>query len=362
MGNRILSIGYLIELLQYWWKMTPMRRKEFYAYKLTYYQFFLKVSLSGGCIAPLLYLVSDYQLNGSIWPTFIPRISTIFVMLVFWFVEPKIRNRKVLVLADYIVAHAAVLGTIWAVYHLQIKDHFAEGSITMHLLFFTLCLGTTMRQSMLSYLVFFAEILITNQFNHYPNLDIIISLNVPCMCAVLFGQFVLMLGALDQFLLKEKLELASVTDELTQVGNRKRLDQLLREQDRYIKAPASFVMLDIDHFKGVDDTYGHVIGDEVLHYLGQTLKARIGDGNYCIRYGGDEFILMLNDTLPEEGRDLIEEIRKFISEDEKRPIEFTISAGICSYKGDYERALKEADNALYVAKDLGRNQVHVSEE
>ncbi len=361
MENRVLSIGYLLQLFRIWVRMTPQEKKKFYDYKFSYYQFFMRVSLTGGCLVPILYLVSDYQLNGSVVPTLIPRFSTLLLLIVIWVIAPRVRSRRVLVFLDFAVAHLIVLSTIWAVYHLEIKDHFSEGSITMHLMFFTICLGASMTQGVVSYVVFFAEILLTNLFNHYPNLDTILSLNFPCTLAVLFAQFVLLLGALDQFHMKKELEITSITDELTQVGNRKMLDRIIENEQETIRWPACFVMLDVDHFKHVDDSYGHLVGDKVLNYLGSVLKREVGDRDYCIRYGGDEFILILNDCTVQEGRERMNELCRKVAEDENRPVKFTISIGVCKYEGNYEAALKAADDSLYMAKDLGRNQVFASD-
>lgn len=206
-------------------------------------------------------------------------------------------------------------------------------------------------------LFFYLELFISNHFIHYPNFNLIIALNIPCTFAIIFAQFMLSLAVLDQYMMTQKLAILSVTDDLTQVGNRTKLEEIINEKNVAIQMPASLVMLDIDYFKNVNDTYGHPMGDKVLAYLGKFLTQSVRREDFVIRYGGEEFLIIFPNCPAEDCYMIMDSIREKISTAKDRPVEFNISAGISEYKGDFEKALRNADSALYTSKERGRNQV-----
>jgi diguanylate cyclase (GGDEF)-like protein len=124
--------------------------------------------------------------------------------------------------------------------------------------------------------------------------------------------------------------------------------------------PFSIVMLDIDRFKQVNDTFGHQIGDEVLRFLARNMLAQLRKGDCCCRYGGEEFAILLPDTSLEEAFNIAERVRRNV-ENTASPTggPITISCGVAAYPDDAETAqalLEAADNALYKAKHAGRNR------
>ena len=168
--------------------------------------------------------------------------------------------------------------------------------------------------------------------------------------------------------LVKNLENAAIYDPLTNCYNKKEvevlLDKFLKESLRYNK-PLSIMMLDIDFFKKVNDTYGHLAGDYVLKEVANIIKSTIRSSDVCGRFGGEEFIVILPDTKLNGAMKLAERIRnniqnhKFIFQNQEIPV--TISIGITSAsKNDSLFSLIErADNALYEAKENGRDQVRV---
>ncbi len=162
----------------------------------------------------------------------------------------------------------------------------------------------------------------------------------------------------------------AITDELTGLPNRRALDAALDREIRRAareKLPLSILMIDIDHFKSVNDQYGHSVGDEVLHRVGQMIATacrRAGD--LAARYGGEEFILLLPSTTPEDARKVAENVRMDIlqmapssSVPDMRPV--SVSIGVASSTAgaplSCDDVLKRADQALYAAKNAGRNRV-----
>ncbi|NLK51359.1 MAG: GGDEF domain-containing protein [Syntrophomonadaceae bacterium] len=161
----------------------------------------------------------------------------------------------------------------------------------------------------------------------------------------------------------QKLKVLSEVDKLTQVYNRLKLDSILEielHQARRYNSELSIILLDMDHFKQVNDTYGHNVGDKVLWQATQILKANIRRTDSIGRWGGEEFLVILPYTNSSQARIVAEKLRIAI-ESAVFPIDDTVtcSFGVTSYLGgeDLKDLIKRADDALYKAKRSGRNQI-----
>ena len=134
------------------------------------------------------------------------------------------------------------------------------------------------------------------------------------------------------------------------------------------KIPYSMMMLDIDHFKNVNDTYGHDMGDVVLKNIAAVLRQTGRDSDIIARYGGEEFIIFLNNTDIEGAKIAAERIRAAVEQtvittENGERIPVTISLGVTNTQnGDIYAMAKEADIALYHSKENGRNQATVFTE
>lgn len=158
----------------------------------------------------------------------------------------------------------------------------------------------------------------------------------------------------------------ALTDALTQVGNRQAFDNAIRremELARRHKQPLSLLMIDVDHFKKINDNYGHPVGDQVLRQLAQEIALAARSTDLLYRYGGEEFALLLHNT-PAEGALITAERIRLATANLRIPyrgdeLNFTISLGVSTLDADesMEDLLTRADEALYRAKRQGRNQV-----
>jgi len=139
----------------------------------------------------------------------------------------------------------------------------------------------------------------------------------------------------------------------------KQLGQIQRDTDHVL----SMVLLDIDHFKSINDQYGHPVGDKVLQQFCKTVQSAIRQQDYFGRYGGEEFLLLINDDKPDNALILVERIRIMIEKHiymiDSHDIKFTISIGFTMIKSDdtIEKLLQRVDSALYKAKAAGRNKI-----
>ncbi|WP_137887023.1 diguanylate cyclase [Pseudomonas sp. 2FE] len=164
------------------------------------------------------------------------------------------------------------------------------------------------------------------------------------------------------------LKARMVRDSLTGLYNHTHILQLLddsRLRARRDGQPLTFAMLDIDHFKKVNDTYGHPMGDRVIKSLALFLKQRLRKTDHIGRYGGEEFAVVLPDTDASTARKVLDEIRRRFAEihypAQPQELSCTFSCGIAQlHEGmDINTLSKQADEALYVAKHGGRNRVEV---
>ena len=171
-------------------------------------------------------------------------------------------------------------------------------------------------------------------------------------------------------ILNRKLEDIATTDSLTHLFNRRYcLERLMHEVKRVHRyGPGlSLLMIDIDHFKKVNDTFGHLAGDAVLAGVARLLKKKLRETDLIARYGGEEFLVIATATESSGAQILAERLRRSIEdaeiEHDGKPMKVTVSIGISTWKpsmkDDHEELIRQSEAALYWAKDQGRNCVRV---
>jgi diguanylate cyclase (GGDEF)-like protein len=191
------------------------------------------------------------------------------------------------------------------------------------------------------------------------------------LLTIVFVSFTVVL--MTSLLLEAELKEQSNIDYLTQTHNRRSLDVIAsREISKTIRHEKNLAILlcDIDHFKKINDQYGHQIGDNILTVLSTLLKDNVRENDSIARYGGEEFIIFLPETneieatiLAEKLRNIIDKKHFFIST--MKSIHVTLSFGVTGLtkdRPDLKSLIRSADTALYQAKNSGRNQVAVFRE
>lgn len=162
------------------------------------------------------------------------------------------------------------------------------------------------------------------------------------------------------------LEEKSKTDSLTGAFNRDGIEDAIQvglSEWRRQQKPLSLILIDIDHFKNINDTYGHAIGDMVLTHLSQLIKQHVRINDLFARWGGEEFVLFCRNADIQQTTAIAEKIRELISQHSfPEGIEITASMGVTSLQinESLEQLFNRADQALYQAKHLGRNRVEIS--
>ncbi len=189
------------------------------------------------------------------------------------------------------------------------------------------------------------------------------------------GIFVFLVGQLALHTMSDVRKIAilqheSITDGLTGAKNRRYFDQRLCEEvahSKRYKLSLSLLLLDVDHFKKINDTYGHKIGDEVLKNLSALVMEMVRDSDIVARYGGEEIAIIAPSTPREEAELLAERLRSAIEKTTmamidatQEVVQVTASIGVCSLGlivQDRDALIEETDRALYMAKNQGRNRV-----
>ncbi len=167
-----------------------------------------------------------------------------------------------------------------------------------------------------------------------------------------------------------QLQIAN-TDSLTQLWNRKKILELLEEElNRNFRdnKPVGIIMLDIDNFKTINDTYGHLIGDEIIIEVASRLQKQVRSYDKIGRYGGDELLLVLPGLSRKDAKNIAERLRKSVCAEKIQTdagvLDTTVSLGVSIFdkvsRPSTKKIIEESDHALYMAKERGRNSSVVS--
>lgn len=192
---------------------------------------------------------------------------------------------------------------------------------------------------------------------------------VSSICIIIYDVTEQAINNLELEQANSKLEVISQTDGLTELLNRKsweeHLEKEFERQKRY-KEDCALIIFDIDHFKKVNDNYGHPAGDEVIRKTADVIRQAVRKTDVAGRYGGEEYVILLPHTHVDSAKILAERIRKKIEamtvHYEQYSINFTVSLGLCGFDPSLASPtawIDCADQALYFCKENGRNQYHV---
>jgi diguanylate cyclase (GGDEF)-like protein len=173
--------------------------------------------------------------------------------------------------------------------------------------------------------------------------------------------------ALTKARMYTEMEKLATIDGLTQIANHRKFQDIMTmelERSQRYNTPLTLLLMDIDHFKKFNDTYGHPVGDLVLQMVAKALQGSIRNTDYCARYGGEEFVVVLIQADEAQSRMLAERVRKAVEtmevRNEDKLLKVTVSIGSATYPfdaQDKQELIDNADKAMYASKQSGRNRV-----
>ncbi len=230
--------------------------------------------------------------------------------------------------------------------------------------------NATMRSTLISILISMFITLLIEYFTPNPDYlwGLIIAGLVPLLIVpALTIRHHMLLFELEQS--KQKIQELSQTDDLTQVANRR---YLLNQAEHHLQLaernqqPLTILMIDLDHFKEINDQYGHQVGDQVLKKTAETLERSVRSTDILARYGGEEFVLLMPQTSEENALETSQRLRENLVREQAASLSLpvvTVSIGVASTERigyDLREMLVQADRAMYLAKNRGRDNCMVA--
>ena len=335
---------------------------EYNQSKYNYYKKMLFFLIVIACLCETTYFYSDCQIFGRFAnETLISRFFILIPMIIYILSYNRIKDYRIISVLSFIMLHLVMWSTIWAIYYLPNKEFAREGFIIMHFMFLAGGLCTPRKDEMFAHFLVFFNIIISNQFNHYENLDMMLSLGIPLAIGI-----ELVLEICDKtyktiYINENKLKNLMIHDQLTKAYNRNKIDLLCKTGTNILDLEdACLLIMDIDYFKKINDTYGHSNGDIVLTNLVTCINSCTREKDYIIRWGGEEFLVLLPEVSIREAADIAERIRINVEQFNNGICPMTVSIGVTACKNEkYTETVRRADSALYRAKNSGRNKVEV---
>lgn len=342
-------------------------RRHFYQSKYDYYREFMVRMTAASFFAYILFFVADCMVAGGFsYKTVWIRGIAFLPLVVYVVVAKKVKDYRIMVPLTYLMLHLIIWGTDLVTYVVQDHQFQLPGMLIMHLMFVSAGFGSPLLYVIVGHTLFLVDIGLADLFIHYRDLRMMFLFNLPCVVMVCIMHHMMQKVYMEQYIIRQHLEHLVVHDQLTKVNNRNKLKELsnLRgEMVAFSDMDLCMLLLDIDFFKQVNDEYGHEAGDKVLVSLAKTLKETLRANDYVIRWGGEEFLIILPGCSVEQAVRIAEKLRKKVEASNNGICPVTISVGVAKHMGgDYHTTIKKADEALYRAKRTGRNNTVLYEE
>ena len=342
-------------------KLRGKIKDEFYQSKYEHYKRFNILALAAYCIAFIILFASDYDIYHYLeWSSLLRRSLVLIPLAVVAAVYRKTDNYKIMSALSFIIVHAIIWTNIWVTSCLPDQSYANDNFIFMGFLLLIVSYCAPLRYALIAQWGLVWDIILSDGIMHYQDLNIMVAYN--CQVVVMINIVSLIVTKLyyDHYIDNKKLHRMSFHDPLTQVFNRNKLDDLMdiSRELSYISKSISIMIVDIDYFKKVNDTYGHDKGDLVLQFIADHIKHSLRMQDIIIRWGGEEFVAILPDCTQDQASAAAERMRKGIADSDNGICKVTVSVGVARYDGgDCTETIKKADEALYRAKSEGRNRV-----
>lgn len=342
-------------------KLQGKAKEEFYQAKYNYYKRFNLGILFVASVMFFILLVPDWQVAEQLsWQTLLIRSMVIIPLAVVVVAYRITSNYRIMSVISLVMVHAIIWGNIWAGSFMTDQSYVNEGFLFVSFILLLVAFSAPPFYAMVAQLGLIANILLADRLYHFPNLAVILSFNIQVILLLCLLDLVITGFYYDHYITRKKLEFALFHDPLTQVFNRRQLHKVMGQGHdlSFLSDAIAIVIMDVDHFKQVNDSYGHDEGDRILQFVADCIRHCLRGPDMLIRWGGEEFVAILFDCQPDQASRVAERIRTSVEKSVNGVCKITVSLGVAIYQGgDCFETIKKADQALYVAKHSGRNRV-----
>lgn len=344
-------------------KLSREERIAFFQSKYEYYRRFNLRMITVATLACISFFVTDCSIFGHFaYETLLSRLILIVPFIMFVILSRKVTDYRIMVPTTYLMIHIIIWCTDWATYLLPDRQYAIPGMMIMNLIFVCAGFSAPFKYSMIAHILLLADIAVADIFIQYQDVEMMYMFNIPCIVAVGAMHHMMQGVYFEHYLAKDKLHNLVVHDQLTGVYNRNVMKEISDGNTGVLNYSSdldvSLLLTDIDFFKKVNDQYGHEAGDKVIVYLANMLKTSVRTTDYVIRWGGEEFVIIMPGCSAEQAKRIAEKLREKVESSDNGICKTTISIGVALYDGgNYHDTFKKADEALYYAKNNGRNLV-----
>lgn len=344
---------------------TKEEQHNFFQSKYDYYKSFNSRMVIVSVIAYISFFVTDCNIFGHFaFETLLSRFIVLVPCAVYFILSRKTSDYRIMVPVTYFMIHTIIWCTDWATYLLPDRQFAIPGMIIMNIIFVCAGFSAPFRYSMAAHILLLADIAVADMFIHYENIEMMYLFNIPCIVAIGAMHHMMQNVYFEHYFAKDQLKQMAVHDQLTKVFNRNKMKEFVNPDTGEFRTASDtgtcFLLIDIDFFKKVNDQFGHEAGDRVLVWLAGILKSMVRGTDCVIRWGGEEFLIIMQGCSVDNAERVAEKLREKVAVSDNGVCGCTISIGISEYRGgDCNAAIKNADVALYDAKNTGRNRVSV---
>lgn len=344
-------------------KLPKEEQVNFFQSKYEYYKSFNLRMITVTSLAYLSFFITDCQIFGRFAYETVPaRFAVLIPFLIYLILSKKVADYRIMVPATYLMIHIIIWGTCLATYMLPDRQFAIPGMIIMNLIFVCAGFAAPISYSVIAQMVLVADIAVADVFIQYENINMMYMFNLPCIVAIVAMHCMMQRVYFDHYVVLNRLQNLIVHDQLTGVYNRNILKEIYDNNTGGLVYGSdiliSMLLIDVDYFKKINDGYGHEAGDKVLVHIAGILQQGVRNTDYVIRWGGEEFLIIMPGCNSEKALQIAERLRSNVEQSDNGICRTTISVGCALYAdGDYHDTIKKADEAMYQAKREGRNQV-----
>ncbi len=342
-------------------KLRGQAKDDFYQSKYDYYKKFNMWTLVASCFVFIILFSVDWVLYQYFeWGAILRRSVVLIPLFVFIILYLKIDNYKVMSVVSFSLVYTITGCSIWVNSYLPDSSHASEGFLVICFILLLVSFSTPPGYAFIFQWGCVTGIILSKTTVNYEAYDVMVTYLCQVTILLCIVDYIVTKVYYDQYITKNKLEWALVHDPLTQVYNRNKLNNMMGvgHDLSYISENISILIIDIDHFKKVNDIYGHNSGDYILQFIAENIKESLRKKDVVVRWGGEEFVVIMPDCNLKQAYVIAERLRKRIETVENGVCAVTISIGLARYSGgDCIETIKRADKALYRAKQEGRNKV-----